>query len=140
MSLEEICRKLRLFPSSVYWIHEKVLCNYLGIPKGRGVHGQADALTCLLACIKQGYGGNQRKQNITNTGLGQEFDLSVQDNGLGICYQACGKFEEFPGGELSSEPKQRRPRWFHFGSDFPIEVKQQIQIVNQLTGNCKVGK
>jgi len=81
--LQGYCEKLRGFHSSGFWIHETVVANFLGIPKGRGVHGQVDAITSLIACIKQGYGGNSKKKTIVSTGFGQGIDISIQNNELG---------------------------------------------------------
>ena len=105
-----------------------MLANYLGIPKGVGEHGQADALTSLLACIKQGHGGSKKgKFNVKLTGLDAAFDLKEQDNGLGVCFQLYGKKETFVGGELTMDISERQPRWFHFGKEFPIQVKHLCQ-------------
>ena len=139
--LEYYCQELNNFPQSVFWIHETVLVNYLGIPRGKGEHGQRDALTSLLACIKQGRGGSPKGEfEVKPTELGGSFDLGLQDNGLGVCFQQYGKRETFVGGELAKETSERQPRWFHFGNEFPIQVKDQILIVNNLIGKCNPGK
>ncbi len=129
------CKKLLTFPPSVFWIHETVVSNFLGIPTGRGAEGQSDALTSLIACIKNGYGGRRRGNQHTVTSL-DATDLKDQDNALGVCFQQYGKKELFQRGELDDAPVERSPRWFHFGKDFPIRVREQLLVVNQLTGQC----
>jgi len=142
--LEEYCKKLVQFPPSVFWIHETVLSNYLGIPRGEGEYGQSDALTSLIACIKNGYGGNLRKRIRKMTGIDQA-DLFEHDNQLQIRYQHFGKKEIFARGDLAEsnpdkKPCERQPRWFHFGSDCPIRANTQGAIVDQLTGQCNPGQ
>ncbi len=66
-------------------------------------------------------------------------DFSNQCNKSGICYQSWGAKEPFLRGELADEPMLKHPRWFHFGNEFPIEVAQQIDIVQNLTGDCEPG-
>ena len=82
--LTEYCQKLTSFPPSPYWIHESVVSNFIGIPTGQSTHGQADALTALLACIKDGYGGSKKKKSVTATGI-SAVDLRIQDNDLHVC-------------------------------------------------------
>ena len=137
--LTEYCQKLTSFPPSPYWIHESVVSNFIGIPTGQSTHGQADALTALLACIKDGYGGSKKKKSVTATGI-SAVDLRIQDNDLHVCYQKFGRTELFKGGTLlDGDGFLRQPRWFHLGTEFPLLVKQQLQIVNQLTGTCDPG-
>ena len=108
--LEGYCKKLLSFPQSVFWVHETVVANYLGIPTGKGVEGQSEALTSLIACIKAGHGGNKKKKTNKATGVSQA-DLKDQKNALGVCIKQYGKKEVFPGGELADagDPVRRMP-------------------------------
>ena len=139
--LEEYCQKLIKFPKSVFWVHETVIANYLGIPTGKAGEGQSEALTSLISCIKAGYGGNRKKKTKKSTSI-PNADLKDANNALGVCIQQYGKKEVFKGGELADQenPVKRAPRWFHFGGEFPIRVQDQVLIVNQLTGECDAGQ
>ncbi len=134
--LQDYCQKLMNFPHSPFWIHEKVVSDAIGLPTGKGDHGQSEALSALLDCIKKGHGGKQN--NRTTTGVAA-CDLADQRNGSNVCYQFKGAKEAFQRGELAEKPKISSPRWFHFGDDHSFEVGRQLDIVNNLTGNCKPG-
>ncbi len=102
--LEYLCQQLVKFPALVFWIHETVLANYLGISRS-AKHGQGGAITPLLGCIKQGYGGNKKRGSYRATGLDGCFDLCEQGNAFQVCYQQFGDREAFGGGELDYDPK-----------------------------------
>ncbi len=62
--LPEFCEKLLQFLASIYWVHESVVFNFIGLLKGSGLMGQCDALTSLLSCIKRGMGGEEEQLQI----------------------------------------------------------------------------
>ena len=133
--LSTYCKKLSGFPESPFWIHETVLSNYIGLPRGRSgaEEGQQEAMTSLLLCIKKGYGGTQRDKDATGIAAS---DLADQQNNMHICYQEYGAKEPFQRGNLADGPLYRSPRWFHFGrEDVPRTVKEQVKLVNLLTGS-----
>ena len=138
-SLKQLCQDLMSFPQSPFWIHETVLSNYIGIPRGKGKHGQGEALTTFLAAIKRGYGVQKKSKEVIT--IVAATDLESKHNDLGICYQKWGDKEEFARGDLSEEPKTIfcSDCWFHFGKNFSIQVSQQMNIVQNLTGNCRPG-
>ena len=127
------------FPRLGHWIHETVVANYIGLPKGAGEHGQSEALTSLRACIKAGKGGSKAKGNVKATGLEYAGDLSEQYNESGVCFQTWGGKESFKRGNLSEGKLYRSPRWFHFGNEFSFELRLQLNIANELTGQCDTG-
>ena len=94
--LEKYCQRLFSFLRSVYWIHESVVSNYIGLPKGSGTEGQSNALTSLIACIKAGFGGKQRDKAKKTTGY-DATDLKEQGNLLGVSFQKWGAKEKFSG-------------------------------------------
>ena len=57
------------------------------------------------------------------TGL-EAVDLFDSQNQLHICCQEFGAREEFVGGTLSNVPIMQSPRWFSFGNNRVIEVKE----------------
>ena len=138
VELSEYSQKLMAFPQSPYWIHETVVSNFIGLPTGAGEHGQSEALTSLLDCLKKGFGGNQKKKTYAITGL-PAIDLRVQANGTGVFYDQFGRTEQFPRGKLSDEKRSHKPRWFHFGEDCPLELGRQLDIVEDLVGDRPTG-
>ena len=76
-------QKIMKFPSSPYWIHETVVLNHIGLPTGSGVHGQSEALTALLGCIKKGIGRNKKQKTMQCTEV-DVADLKEQNNGTGV--------------------------------------------------------
>ena len=47
--------------------------------------------------------------------------------------------EAFKSGYLSDGPITRRPRWFKIGNECSIEVKEQMVIIKELTGDANIG-
>ena len=45
-----------------------MVSNYIGLPVSNA-HGQSEALTALLGCLKKGYGGNKRNGDRVMTGM-----------------------------------------------------------------------
>ncbi len=86
--LAEYSRKLIEFTPCDYWIHESVVANHIGLPRG-DEHG-SEALTALLACMKKGYGGNERKNTKRSTGV-NAVDLSDENNISRVSYQPWGR-------------------------------------------------
>ena len=136
-NLQALFDKLLAFPISPFWIHESVISNFIGMPKGKGEYGQSEGLTVLLACIKRGFGVSKRVKELL-MGVGE--DIEDQSNPLGFCFQYWGAKESFQKGDLSVDYRTAHPRWFHFGPDFSMEVKQQVIIVKNLTGDCTIGQ
>ena len=87
-------------------LHETKLAQYLNLPHGPE-HGPYQALTAILACMKNGSGGNKRKKTQVFTGF-DRVDLMNQNNNIGICYRKWGKREVFSRGTLSGAPHYRR--------------------------------
>ena len=135
--LPQLCQKLVDFPPCNFWIHETKLAQHLNLPQGPE-HGPCQALSAILACMRNGFGGNKRKRTQVFTGF-DGVDLMNQNNNLGICYQQWGKREAFPRGTLSDAPLMREPRWFKFGNNCKIEVAMQIEIAKELTGDVTLG-
>ena len=67
-----------------------------------------------------------------STGL-EAVDLFDSQKSLHIFHQEFGAKEDFDGGTLSDVPLMRHTRWFSFRNNGVIEVKEQVQIVNELT-------
>ena len=65
--LPEYCHKLMTIPDFEYWIHEKKLAAYLSLPSGHKL-GPSDAMTALIACMKKGFGGDNRRGTKVATG------------------------------------------------------------------------
>ena len=128
--LPEYCSKLAAIPSCLFWIHETVLSDYLGLPRGsNSVQGQSEALTALLHCIKEGGGGNRRRGTWVSTGI-PHADLKMSNNALGnISYVSVRGQESFPRGDLSTEPRIRPARWFNFGAT--ITADEQLRIARE---------
>ena len=131
--LPEYCDKLMSVPDFQYWIHEKKLAAYLSLPSGQK-HGPADAMTALIACVKKGFGGNDRRNTKVATGH-PSIDMAVSSSR--IYYQDFRTREEFVGGKLNTGPRMRTPRYFRFGTK-QIEVGAQLKIANELVGNMPV--
>ena len=93
--LPKYCREWMNFPSSPYWIHESAVANFLGIPTGTGEHGQSQALTSIVACIKTGFGGSRNRKNKQATGV-QVADLKTQTNGTRVCYHFAAMAKRLP--------------------------------------------
>ena len=113
------------------------MAQYLNLPQGPE-HGPCQALSAILACTKNGFGGNKRKKTQVFTGF-DGVDLMNQNNNIGICYQQWGKREAFSRGTLSDAPLMREPRWFKFGNNCKIEVVEQIEIGRELIGDVTLG-
>lgn len=45
--LQNYCNKLMKFPRLGHWVHETVVANYIGLPKGVGEHGQSESFHSL---------------------------------------------------------------------------------------------
>ena len=122
-------------PSCPFWIHETVLSDYLGLPRGsNSVEGQSEALTALLHCIKKG-GGNKRQKTWVSTRILQA-DLENTNNALGNVYYSTARGDkEFTRGGLSTEPLVRRARWFNFGAT--ITVDEQLRMQMSLLARCR---
>jgi len=135
--LEEYCLKLMEFPECSYWIHEKVVADFIGIGRS-DEFGQSKLLSSLLACVKNGHGGKRRNKNSFKlTGVNM-VDLTHENNGSRVCCQGFGLREEFQGGILATEPDFRIPRWFKFGNQCQPKVCTQLIVANELIGNCNV--
>lgn len=76
-----------------WWI--SAVANFLGIPKGTGEHGQSQALTSIVACIKTGFGGSRNRKNKQATGV-QVADLKTQTNGTRVCYHFAAMAKRLP--------------------------------------------
>ena len=74
--------------------------------------------------IKQG-------KNIEATGLKYLVDLSEQYNEFALCFQC---WESFERGNLSENKFNHRPRWFHCGNEFTIQLRLELNITNELIG------
>jgi len=135
-NLSRYCKQLSELPPSAFWIHEKKLCEHLQLPKGPK-HGPSEVLTTILACMREGGGGNRRKGSWKSTGF-DGVDLSEEGNAFGIYYQECGRKEEFSRGYLVEEPRIRPARWFKIGHICNIEVREQLDIANELIGDAGV--
>ena len=99
--------------------------------------GQNKGLPLLLLSLKRDYGvQNRGREEIT---MLVSVDLTIQDNNSGIYFQIYGSKESFVFSNLGGKPQLYQPRLFHFGNRFPIQVKQHMVIVNNLTGNCVEG-
>lgn len=132
--LQEFSERLLSIPACPFWVHESVVARLIELPRGTE-HGQSEALTALLACLKKGYGGNRKKGTLQATGY-NAVDLEVENNEYPICFQKWGEKEEFERGTDSLDPIVRTPRWFKFCNDSNgIELKEQYPIVNELTGH-----
>ena len=126
-NLPEYCHRLAELPPCDFWVHEAKLAELLWLPKGP-VHDPSEVLTTILACLQQGYGGNNRKKTAVLTGY-DAVDLSNENNIMGISYQAWGRVESFSRGDLSKEKSfTRKPRWFKTENRCVIEVKEQMEI------------
>ena len=130
--LPEYTERLFAIKECPFWIHESRVSDLLGLPR-TSEFGQSEVLTCLLLCIKKGYGGDRRAKPMSTrvaTGV-TGVDLSSQNNGTRVCYQQFGEEVSFPRGELSfsDEAVRRQPRWFRFGDSCSIDVDEQIEIV-----------
>ena len=135
--LEEYCLKLMEFPECSYWIHEKVVADFIGIGRS-DEFGQSKLLTSLLVCVKNGHGGKRRNKNSFKlTGVNM-VDLNDENNGSRVCCQEFGLREEFQGGILATEGDFRIPRWFKFGNQCQPKVCTQLIVANELIGNCNV--
>ena len=77
--------------------------------------------------MKKGFGGDKIKNTEVLTGF-DAVDLMGENNATGICYQQRGKKDFFARGTLSDKPILRSPRWFKFGNNCVIEVKEQMEI------------
>ena len=107
--LAQYCQRLQSIPRCPFWIHETVLANYLGLPRGFGaVPGQSEALTSLIASIKKGGGGNKKKRQWVDTGI-PYADLFSKCNELNIYFITASRDESFPRGRLAEELLKRRP-------------------------------
>ena len=58
--LPAYAERLMAIPDCPMWVHESVVSSLIGLPKSKE-HGPSEALTSLLQCIKDSYGGNKRK-------------------------------------------------------------------------------
>ena len=65
--LGELCTKLMVIPPCRSWIHESVVARFIALPIGNA-HRQSESLTALIACPKEGYGGDTKKGNRMSTG------------------------------------------------------------------------
>ncbi len=135
--LPEYCSKLCSFPATEFWVHETVLSRYLNLPRGPK-HGQSEALTALIACIKKGKDGDKRKGTFVSTSI-PATDLSTESNSLGVSFQKWGDREEFQCGTLQNDTICRSPRWFKFGNKCVIELKEQYEIARELVGEDTAG-
>ena len=70
--MQALFNKLLAFPTFPFWIHESVISNFIGIPRGEGEHGQSEGLTVLLACIKRGFGVSKRMKEVV-LGAGKDI-------------------------------------------------------------------
>ena len=122
------------FPPTVFWIHQKQLVSYLCLLTGPYTGPEGDALTIILECTKNSFGGNTRIHTKVLSGL-KAVDLFDSQNNLHICCQEFGSKEDLLGGTLSNVSIMRYLRWFSFRNNRVIEVKEQVQIVNELTGS-----
>ena len=86
--LPDICRCLANLPPSEFWIHESKIAEFLKLSQGPE-HGPSDVLTCILSCMKKGFGGNERKGTRVATGF-NAVDLTNEGNVFGVCYQEWG--------------------------------------------------
>lgn len=107
--LPEYCQRLKDLPPCEFWIHEKKLAELLKLPRGHK-HGPSEVLTCVIACLKKGFGGSKKARTMVSTSFDM-VDLSVEGNSFGVCYQKWGDHEQFDRGTLNNEPLLRCPRW-----------------------------
>ena len=82
-NLQALFDKLLAFPISPFWIHESVISNFIGMPKGKGEYGQSEGLTVLLACIKRGFGVSKKVKELL---MGAGEDIEDQSNPLGFAF------------------------------------------------------
>ena len=120
------------FPKCNFWIHESVVARFIGLPTNEE-YGQSQALTALLLCIKNGYGGSKRNKTIKAT-THNATDLKNEHNVSGICYQEWGRKEEFDQGSLALDKVKRHTRWFKFGDGCTIELGEQLDLLNEIIG------
>jgi len=130
--LKGFSKELMEFPPCQSWIHESVVAIFIGLPIGNE-HGQSEALTALLECLKNGWGGDKEKGTQVFTER-NPVDLQQDKNGSGVCYQTWGKKEPFKSGKDSVVPLMRSPRWFKFGNGDIPDLGAQIGWVNRYPG------
>ena len=134
--LSDFCQKLVAIPDCNFWIHKNQIVAYLRLPQGRN-HRPSNVLSVVIACLKKGYGKNQRKNVVVATGV-PAMDLSVTSNRK--CFQFNGRQEDFPGGILSDTAVSKTPRCFKFGNGSVIDVKEQMQIGREIMGSMPVNE
>ena len=71
-------QRLMQFKSCSFWVHETKVSEHIGL-KQSDEFGQYEMLTCLLAGIKKGHLGNERKKTKVFTGV-DAVDLKDQNN------------------------------------------------------------
>ena len=103
--LPQYFKKLVSIQPCVFWIHETILSNYLGLPRGSSkVQGQNEALTALITCIKDGGGGNKRKGTWVSTKIAVADLFCSENKPNSIHYVNASGKDEFPGGTLADKP------------------------------------
>ena len=58
---------------------------------------------------------------------------------MGVYYQTWGNHEQFSGGDISTNQKERQVRWFKIVNCYQIVVREQMRIAEDLTGDVDVG-
>jgi len=112
------------------------VAEFLKLPRGPE-HGPSDVLTCILGCLKKGFGGNKKQKTQVFTGHAA-VDLFAENNSFGIFCQTFGATEEFQRGHLTTEMSLHKPRWFRFRNKCAIEVREQLKIAKELVGDVPV--
>ena len=131
----QYCKKLVSIPPCAFWIHETTLSNYLGLPRGSDqVHGQNEALTAMITCIKDGGGGNKRKGTWVSTKIAVADLFCSKNEPNNIHYVNASGKEEFPQGTLADKLIRCYCRWFNFDVIRAISASEQLAIANELVG------
>ena len=129
--LPKYCKLLVDIPEFAFWVHETQLAQLLQLPTAPE-HGPSEVLTTILASMKKGFEGNKR--NGTRVSTEVEIVNVMEDNDFIYCQQ-WGALESFAGGYLNDSIKMHRPRWFRFGKSCAIDVKEQLAIAKELSGD-----
>jgi len=131
-NLQDMADTLLGLPKSGVWVHEKMLYKVIGATSG-DKFGQRDCMSCLLEGVDKGYWGNKRRDCVLLR-QGAMTGFSHENSKYSIAYQNYGDDELFPAGNLDMDPIVGRSRWFRSGETLVVNVRDQLDIVEELMG------